>query len=142
MKFLAIDYGIKRIGIAVSDYNGSFAFPLCTLHRRTKVQFFDELLQIIAKEQAEGIVVGLPLYTDGTECLTTKQVRNFVASLKRRTSLPVFWMNEILSSSDAETELTEMGVHARRIKQIIDQQAAVLILETFLNVPEKGRILA
>ena len=142
MKFLAIDYGIKRAGIAVSDSEGRFAFPRCTLHRKTKAQFFEELLQLIAKEQADGVVVGLPLHTDGSECLTTKQVRHFVESLKRRTTLPIFWMNEVLSSCEAETELQGMRVHPMRMKQIIDQHAAVLILETFLNVSAAERWLA
>ena len=80
MKYVAIDYGLKRVGIAVSDMDGSFAFPRCTLKRETKAAFFAQLLELLDKEQADAIVVGLPLYTDGTECLTTVQVRHFVES--------------------------------------------------------------
>ncbi len=142
MKYLAIDYGLKRTGIAVSDGGGVFAFPRCTLERKTKALFFEELMGLISQEQADAIVVGMPLHTDGAECLMTTQTRHFVESLKRRTSLPIFWMNEALSSSEAEDELSGMGLDPRRIKEVIDQQAAVLILETFLNLPEERRVPA
>ena len=142
MKYVAIDYGLKRVGIAVSDVDGSFAFPRCTLKRETKAAFFAQLLELLDKEQADAIVVGLPLYTDGTECLTTVQVRHFVESLKRRTSLPVYWMNEVLSSAAAEHELYDFGMGFREVKKVVDQQAAVLILENFLDQPEERRLLA
>lgn len=142
MKYLAIDYGLKRVGIAVSDVDGNFAFPRCTLKRETKAAFFAELLALLKKEQAEAIVVGLPLYTDGTECLTTVQVRHFVESLKRRTSLPIYWMNEALSSAAAEHELYDFGMGFREVKKVVDQQAAVLILESFLDQPEERRLPA
>lgn len=142
MKYLAIDYGLKRVGIAVSDMDGHFAFPRCTLKRETKAAFFAELLALLEEEKAEAIVVGLPLYTDGTECLTTVQVRHFVESLKRRTTLPVYWMNEALSSAAAEHELYDFGMGYREVKKVVDQQAAVLILESFLDQPEERRLRA
>ncbi len=142
MKYLAIDYGLKRVGIAVSDMDGNFVFPRCTLKRETKAAFFTELLALLVKERADAIVVGLPLYTDGTECLMTTQVRHFVASLKRRTSLPVYWMNEALSSAAAEHELYDFGMKFREVKKVVDQQAAVLILESFLEQPEERRLPA
>jgi putative Holliday junction resolvase len=142
MRFLAIDYGIKRCGIAVSDAGESFAFPRRTLERKTKALFFEELLHLVEEEQAGAIVVGLPLHTDGTECLMTTQTRHFVQSLKRRTTLPVFWMNEVLSSAEAEGELAGMGLSPAKVKSVVDQQAAVLILESFLNQPAGRRVLA
>ncbi|HJD96911.1 Holliday junction resolvase RuvX [Mailhella massiliensis] len=142
MKYLAIDYGLKRVGIAVSDMDGNFAFPRCTLKRETKATFFAALLALLDEEKAEAVVVGLPLHTDGTECLTTVQVRHFVESLKRRTALPVYWMNEVLSSAAAEHELYDFGMGYRDVKKVVDQQAAVLILESFLNQPEERRLRA
>jgi putative Holliday junction resolvase len=142
MKYLAIDYGLKRVGIAVSDVDGHFAFPRCTLKRETKATFFAELLNLLDKEQAEAIILGLPLYTDGTDCLTTRQVRNFAESLKRRTPLPIYWMNEELSSAEAEQRLYDLGMGFCEVKKIVDQQAAVLILESFLRQPEDKRLRA
>ena len=142
MKYLAIDYGLKRVGIAVSDVGGHFAFPRCTLKRETKAAFFAQLLELIEKEQAEAIVLGLPLHVDGTECLTTRQVRNFAESLKRRTPLPVYWINEALTSNAAEQELYEQGLGFAKVKEIVDQQAAAIILESFLGQPEEKRVRA
>lgn len=142
MKYLAIDYGLKRVGIAVSDVDGRFAFPRCTLKRETRAAFFAELLALLEKEQAEAIVLGLPLHIDGSECLTTRQVRNFAESLKRRTPLPIYWVDEVLSSAIAESELQEFGLKNSEVKRVLDQQAAVFILEGFFSLPEEKRVRA
>ncbi|MBQ9104659.1 MAG: Holliday junction resolvase RuvX [Mailhella sp.] len=142
MKYLAIDYGTKRVGIAVSDMDGHFAFPRCTLKRETKAAFWAEFLALLENERAEAIVLGLPLHVDGTECLTTRQVRNFAESLKRRTDLPIYWMNEVLSSNAAEQRLYDQGLGYAKVKEIVDQHAAAVILESFLDQPESQRVRA
>ena len=139
MKYLAIDYGLKRVGIAVSDMDGHFAFPRCTLKRETKAAFWEEFLALLEKEQPGAIVLGLPFHVDGTECTTTRQVRNFAESLKRRTDLPIYWINEALSSNSAEQRLYEQGLGYARVKEIVDQHAAAVILEAFLDQPEEKR---
>lgn len=139
MKYLALDYGLKRVGVAVSDPEGRMAFPRCTLARDTRDDFFSELLALLERERPDAVVLGLPLHVDGTECLTTRQVRNFAASLKRRMALPLYWIDEALTSRQAESDLREAGLSARAIKQVVDQQAAVRILETFLAQPENRR---
>ena len=139
MKYLALEYGLKRVGVAVSDPEGRMAFPRCTLARDTRDGFFSELLALLERERPDAVVLGLPLHVDGTECLTTRQVRNFAASLKRRMALPLYWIDEALTSRQAESDLREAGLSARAIKQVVDQQAAVRILETFLAQPENRR---
>ena len=139
MKYLAIDYGTKRVGIAVSDVDGHFAFPRCTLKRETKAAFWAEFLALLEKEQPQALVLGLPFHVDGTECTTTRQVRNFAESLKRRTDLPLYWMNEVLSSNDAEQRLYDQGLGFAKVKEIVDQHAAAVILESFLALPEHKR---
>ena len=109
MKYLAIDYGQKRTGIAVSDTGGSMAFPRKTILMRTRAAFFEELLALIEAEATDAIVIGLPINLDGEESLTTRQVRNFSKSLARRTTLPLFWMEEALSSYEAERDLRDAG---------------------------------
>ena len=139
MKYLALDYGTRRVGVAVSDPDGMMAFPRRTLKREVREAFFAELLALIDEERPDAIVLGYPLHTDGSECLTTRQVRNFAASLKRRMALPLYWIDEALTSRQAESDLREAGLSARAIKQVVDQQAAVRILETFLAQPENRR---
>ncbi|WP_458400769.1 Holliday junction resolvase RuvX [Mailhella sp.] len=139
MKYLAIDYGTKRVGIAVSDMDGHFAFPRCTLKRETKAAFWEEFLALLEKEQPDAIVLGLPLHVDGAECTATRQVRNFAESLKRRSALPIYWINEVLTSNDAEQRLYEQGLGFAKVKEIVDQHAAAVILESFLELPEHKR---
>jgi putative Holliday junction resolvase len=121
MKYLGIDYGTRRTGIAVTDGAGMMAFPRRTIVMSTRDAFFAELLSVVEEERPAGVVVGLPLLAGGEETLITRQVRNFVARLRRRSSLPVYLVAEELSSFE-------------------DQQAAVRILESFLNLPEDRRI--
>lgn len=142
MKYLAIDYGLKRTGIAVSDPEGKMAFPRTTLHKTTRNVFFDELVDIITAEAPHAVVVGLPVDLQGAETLMTTQTRNFVGSLKRRVPMPVYWMKEVLSSHEAERDLNRAGLHGKAMKMVLDQQAAVRILETFLTLDESRRRIA
>ena len=136
MKYLAIDYGQKRTGIAVSDTGGSMAFPRKTILMRTRAAFFEELLALIEAEATDAIVIVLPINLDGEESLTTRQVPK---SLARRTTLPLFWMEEALSSYEAERDLRDAGRSAAQGRAVLDQQAAVRILQSFLDQPEAKR---
>lgn len=142
MKLAALDWGIKRTGVAVTDAGGRMAFPRPTLIMTTREAFFTALLAFLRAEQPEAIVIGLPLSLAGEETPTTRQVKNFAARLKRRTPLPVFYMPEALSSSEAEARLAEARVPAARRRACLDGEAAVLILESFLLEPPERRIPA
>ena len=139
MKYLAIDYGQKRTGIAVSDAGGRMAFPRKTILMHTRSAFFEELIALIEADAPDAVVVGLPINLDGEESLTTRQARNFAASLARRTPLPLFWMEEALSSFEAERDLRAAGRSAAKGRAVLDQQAAVRILQSFLDQPEDKR---
>ncbi len=135
MKLFCIDYGLTRTGIAVTDSGGRMAFPRCTIHcpaQSKRSVFFEKLLEQIKLEDPAAIVVGLPLLLDGSDSLTTKQVRNFVERLKRRTSLPIYLMPELLSSSEALDDLRQSSLPSHKHKAVLDQQAAVRILQSFL----------
>ena len=137
MKYLAIDYGQKRTGIAVSDSGGSMAFPRRTIQMRTREAFFEELLALLEAEAPDALVIGLPVNLDGEE--TTRQTRNFAKNLKKKTPLPIFWMEEALSSFEAEIDLRQAGRSAAKSRAVLDQQAAVRILQSFLDQPEGSR---
>lgn len=142
MKFLAIDYGLKRTGIALSDFGGSMAFAREAITMRGKDVFFAELLSLAADEGVEAFVVGLPLRLDGTESETSRMVRNMAARLKRRSPLPVYFMPEALSSWEAKTRLHEAGKKGREILKSLDSAAASAILESFLALAPERRVLA
>ena len=133
-KLLCIDYGLARTGIAITDAGGRMAFPCCVLCKDARHAFFATLCTLIAKEAPQAIVVGLPLLEDGGESLSTRQARNFAQSLKRRVALPIYYMEELLSTHEAREQFRETGYTPARGE--LDQQAAVRILESFLNEPE------
>lgn len=133
MRALGIDFGLKRVGLAVSDPTGTLVSPYRTIVRTTRDALFDELAEILRDEAVEAVVVGLPLSLDGADTLTTRQVRNFAASLSRRTDLPVHLMDERLSSAQAETELNAAGVRGKKRKAVLDSQAAAVILRSWLE---------
>ncbi len=132
MRYLGIDFGLKRVGLALTDPAGTMAFPYKTLHRTTRRQFFEDLLAVMDQEKVEGVVLGLPLDLEGRETETTRQVINFKNSLARRTDLPIYLVNEALSSFEAEQTLTSTGMKKKKQKPVLDQMAAIIILESFL----------
>lgn len=139
---MGVDYGLARTGLAVSDPEGRLAFPLVTLRLEEhagRKEFLAALAARIRAEAAGAVVMGLPLLDDGTDSLTTRQVRNITARLKRRLNLPVFYMPELLSSEEAWADLREAGVRVGKRKAVLDQQAAVRILASFLALPPEQR---
>lgn len=139
---MGVDYGLARTGLAVSDPEGRLVFPLLTLRLEEHANRKDFLAALAARIAAEGagaVVMGLPVLDDGTDSLTTRQVRNITGRLKRRLNLPFFYMPELLSSEEAWADLREAGLKARKRKAILDQQAAVRILASFLALPPAQR---
>ncbi|WP_337810110.1 Holliday junction resolvase RuvX [Desulfovibrio sp.] len=143
MKWVGIDYGLARTGLAATDPEGIMAYPLTTIRLAdyaNRKEFLAALAGRILEERPDAVVMGLPLLTDGTESMTTRQVRNVTERLKRRVPLPFYFMSELLSSEAAEHELREVGRTGRRCKAVLDQQAAVRILESFLSLsPDQRR---
>jgi putative Holliday junction resolvase len=132
LRVLAVDFGLARVGLAVSDPAGRMAFPLATLTRTTRDKLFADILAVIEREGVERVVVGLPLSLDGSESESTRRARNFAASLARRTDRPVVLEDERLSTDAALEDLRAAGVRGKRKQAAVDQQAAVRILQTHL----------
>ena len=145
MKYVGIDYGLIRTGLAVSDPEGRLAFPLETLSLRNfpnRKALLTSLAARIAEVGAEAVVMGLPLYDDGNESTTTRQVRNITERIRRRIALPIYYMPELLSSAEALHDLRQAGVMAKKCRAVLDQQAAVRILASFLALHPDERRLA
>lgn len=139
-KYMCIDYGLERTGLAVSDPEGKVVFPLETMYFKNfskRGDFFDALAQKIREEKIEALVWGLPLSLDGKENLMCAQVRNAAKRLARRVDLPLFFMQESLSSFEAEKDLRQIGLKGNKIKLYLDQKAACNILESFIKHFEK-----
>lgn len=130
---MAIDYGTKRTGIAVSDPRQIIASPLETVASHQLMLYLEEYF---ASEKVETLVVGLPRKMDNTESESMKQIRYFVAAFKKRfPRIPVVWEDERFTSSLAKDALLEGGMKKsdRRVKGNIDKVSAALILQSFLE---------
>ena len=140
MRFLCIDYGLERTGLAISDPSGRVVFPLKTLRLAdfgTRKALLDALAAIMRQEAAEACVMGLPVPLEGQESLICRQIRNVTERLRRRVAVPFYFMNEALTSYLAWEDLRQSGVKQSKRRQVLDQQAAVRILEAFLAEAER-----
>lgn len=131
-KILALDYGQRRIGVAVSDALHMMAHGRETLLFKSKRELFEHLRRLIQEEQIGLIVVGLPRHMNGEDSDMTKIVQAFIHELEGQTQLPVVAWDERWSSKQAARTLAESGARRQR-KEIIDQLAAVLILQSYLD---------
>jgi putative holliday junction resolvase len=135
-RILGIDYGERRIGLALSDPLGMIAHPLPTLQRRRGKRAPVAPISRLAEEHSlSAIVVGLPLTPAGEESEWTQEVRAFGAALADRTGLPVTYLDERMTSARAERAVRSLGLskQQREEKGRIDAAAAVLILQAHLD---------
>jgi putative holliday junction resolvase len=132
-RILAIDYGSRRMGLAVSDSLGITAQGLDTLERKNKRADFGRLERIIREYQIREIVLGNPLRMSGQEGAQSQKVAEFAEELRRRFELPVHLWDERLTSAEANRLLRENEVSLKRRNQAIDRMAAVLILQSFMQ---------
>jgi len=130
---MAIDYGARRIGLAVTDELGMTAQGLPTLHRTNKRNDFDHLRRTIKTYNVGEIVVGLPLRMSGETGIQSERVQEFADALRARFKLPIHLFDERLTSVEANRVLDETDMSDRRRRDVVDQLAAVLILQTFLG---------
>lgn len=140
-RVLGVDYGERRIGLAVSDPSGTIAQPLPTLTRRAGKRPPVQAIADMASEwHVEAIVVGLPLTLEGEESEWTRATRAFAGSLGERTGLPVNFVDERLTSVRAEHAVRSLGLRRpeREDKTRVDAAAAMLILQAFLDRRDRG----
>ena len=134
MRVMGLDMGERRIGIALSDALGLTAQRLTVLNRRSLSADVEALCALSEQHQVETIVVGLPLTLRGERGIQADKVMSFVAALRRRVSVPIQMVDERLTTVQGERALLETGTSRRKRKQVIDQVAAQLILQHFLDV--------
>lgn len=132
---LGFDYGLKRIGVAVGQELTGTANPLETLRVPDSGIDWDAIRRLIDEWQADALVVGVPLNMDGTEHEMTLAARRFARRLQGRYGLPVYEIDERLSSVEAAHALRRRGLRPTRGQRHgeIDQEAAQVILQTWLN---------
>ncbi|MFO8031343.1 MAG: Holliday junction resolvase RuvX [Desulfohalobiaceae bacterium] len=141
MRTLGIDFGLQRVGLALSDPWGKMALPYKTLRHQGRKKLVQDILHILELEHVQRIVLGLPQNHSGEENLGVRQVKNLARSLQRATGWQIYLLDETLSSYEAQQRLKSAGLRANKHKSVLDQQAAVVILENFLQDPEQAQIL-
>ena len=132
-RILAIDYGARRMGLAVSDPLGITAQGLETLERKNKRSDFAHLESTIRHHEVKEIVLGYPLRMSGEAGTQSQKVAEFAEKLRQRFHLPVHLWDERLTSAEANRLLREAEVSSRKRAQAVDRMAAVLILQSFLQ---------
>ena len=132
-RILALDFGARRIGLAVSDQLGVTAQGLPTLLRSNKRNDLDHLRRVIRQYGVTEIVMGLPLRMSGAEGAQAEKVQAFAEQLRHKFKLPVHLFDERLTSVEANRMLRETDMSIRRRTEVVDQVAAVLILQSFLE---------
>ena len=135
MRYLAIDYGTKRTGLAICDPTELIASPLEVIKDRNDLPEY--IAKVALQEQVEAIVVGLPLNMDDTEGPQAKRVRDFATLLSQRTPLEILFHDERLSSFDAESKMAAHYTRKQK-KNRLDAVAAASILQSFIDV-KNGR---
>lgn len=132
-RILGIDYGERRIGLALSDPTGIIARPLLTLDQKEDSDWNSTLLAICREQEVGSIVVGYPLNMKGEKSPQTDKVDQFILLLKKITPLPVHTYDERLTSVAARRELVRQGIKTGHDKGAVDQTAAALLLQDYLD---------
>ena len=128
---LAFDFGKTRIGVAQGDAELGMAHPIETVTGVNYDAKFQAIERLVREWQPCYLVVGLPVHIDGTEHELTRLARKFGRRLQGRFVLPVYWVDERLSSLYAESLLAEAQVFGKKQKAVLDQVAAQAILQSF-----------
>jgi putative Holliday junction resolvase len=132
-RVLAVDYGKKRVGLAISDPTRTLASGLPTLERRPGRPLPAEIARLVTEHEAGAVIVGHPLNMDGSAGPRAREVERFVETLRRRVVIPVILRDERLSTVRAWEILRERGTKAKAGKAHVDRVAAVVLLQEYLD---------
>ena len=137
-RIFGIDWGEVRIGLAISDESQTLATPLETLHRRAGKRFpMTRFLELATQQQPVGLVVGLPLSSEGDEAESAAAAREMATALAGRTGLPLELWDERMSTARALAAIREQGGSTRGRKADVDALAAAILLQHFLDARRK-----
>lgn len=135
-RIVGLDWGARRCGVAISDETRDFTFVRPQINVKSTDDLIDTVLRICTDEKVVGIVIGLPLRSDGTDSETTVLVRNFANSLSKKTDLPILFTEENLTSHVAQEELGQSDI--RKIKNELDSLSARIILENAISLLKRN----
>jgi putative Holliday junction resolvase len=133
MRVLGLDYGSRRIGVAVCDELGMTAQGVATLIRKNREADMAAIAELVGRYGIERIVVGYPIRLDGSEGIQCEKVNRFIRRLQTRFTIPIIRRDETLSTKEAEEILREIGIRRDKKRGIVDRLAASIILQGYLD---------
>lgn len=133
MRVLAVDPGSRRIGLALSDPTGTIAQPLATFDAQPEDTLAERLAETAKRNEATRIVVGLPRLLDGSTGDAARSARALAEALRKASGLPVELVDERLTTAQAERSMIAGGVRRAKRRATIDQVAATLLLQSYLD---------
>ncbi len=138
-RFLCLDIGDKRIGIAVSDPFNSYALPVETYTRKNLKTDLEKIASLVKEKSATALVCGLPVNFDGTPSIQTQRANYFIDRLKERLNVQIYAVDERCTTCEAEDTLIQQGKSRQERKLYVDSLAAASILQGFLNDKNKNK---
>ena len=133
MKILAVDLGLKRTGVAISDAREMLASPVGTIEEWDLARLAQRIAVLAAEQGAEQLVVGHPRNMDGSRGESAKRAEDFAEALKKLTGLPTELWDERMTTVSAIGYLNQTDVRGKKRKQVVDTVAATIILEDYLR---------
>jgi len=130
---LGLDYGVRRIGVASGQTITSTSTPLTTLSQVNGSPDWAELKQLVKKWKPGALIVGIPYHLDGSESEMTRTAKQFCAQLEQQFSIPVYPVDETLSSREAEEALKKNIKIGKHNKHEVDKMAAAIIVQSWLD---------
>ena len=138
-RIIALDLGMKRVGVAASDELQMIARGVKTIERKSWKKFLKQIIELIADFDAVALVLGLPLETGGEESEMSHEARRLARNFSLSLDIPVFFQDERLSSFEAKGRLWEMGFDNKKVYELVDSEAAAIILTDFLEAKKARR---
>jgi putative Holliday junction resolvase len=138
MRILGLDYGSRRIGVAICDELGMTAQGVAVITRRNREADLGAINDLVRRRGVELIVIGYPLRLDGSEGIQCEKINRFIRRLEARLSLPVIRWDETFSTTEAEELLRQGGVLREKRRGIVDRVAASIILQGYLDAKSRG----
>lgn len=133
MRILGLDHGTRRIGVALSDEMRLIAQPLEYIPSEPFAEFVERLVKILREQNVELVVIGLPRNMDGSYGPAAEKVREFVQALAAKINVPIKLWDERLTTVQAQRVLIQGGTRRQQRKQKVDQIAAAILLQSYLD---------
>jgi putative Holliday junction resolvase len=135
MRVMALDYGERSVGVAISDELRLTVRPLTTIRRekRRSALVIERVRELVVENEIATLVVGLPLNMDGSRGAAAARVESFISDLRRNISIPIVTVDERLTSREADRILREMGAGLRERRARSDEYAASVILQDYID---------